>query len=217
MPDLVIFDCDGVLVDSESIGSATLARAGMSYGATITEAEALPLFRGMKMTECVAELERRAGRKFPDTFMSDVRAAMAVTFASELKAIDGIHDALDAIDIPICVASNGPMFKMEQTLMLTGLHPRFAGRIFSAYDVGSWKPEPGLFLHAARTMGKDPARCVVVEDSLPGIRAARAAGIPVLGFTGGDRQSVLAAECETLFHSMRDLPRLLRERAAQPC
>jgi HAD superfamily hydrolase (TIGR01509 family) len=217
MTDLVIFDCDGVLVDSESIASASLAREGNKYGAEIGEAEALSLFLGMKMSECVAEIARRAGRTLPDTFTSDARAEMARRFAAELKAIDGIHDALAEISIPICVASNGPMFKMEQTLMLTGLHARFEGHIFSAYDVGAWKPDPGLFLHAAKTMGVAPSRCVVVEDSLPGVRAAKAAGIDVFGYTGGNPRSPLLNECKTLFDSMRDLPRMIRERAAQPC
>lgn len=213
MPDLVIFDCDGVLVDSETIGSAALARAGQAHGAQIRADEALELFRGRPMADCVAEIQNRVSRPLPDDFVAEVRATMAMLFASELRAIEGIHDALADIAIPVCVASNGPMPKMMQTLELTGLMPRFQGRIFSAYDVGSWKPDPGLFLHAASAMGAEPARCVVVEDSLSGVRAAKAAGIPVLGFTGGDRDSVLCSECETVFHSMSELPELLRRAA----
>jgi HAD superfamily hydrolase (TIGR01509 family) len=214
MTDLVIFDCDGVLVDSESIASAALARMGMLQGAQIEHDEALMLFRGSKMAKCIGEIERRAGKRMPDSFEADVRVAMAAAFATELKAIEGIHDALAQIAIPVCVASNGPMFKMMQTLELTGLMEHFRGRIFSAYDVGAWKPDPGLFLHAAQALGAEPSRCVVVEDSLPGIRAAKAAGIPVLGFTGGDPESALHGECEMLFHSMSELPDLLQQRAA---
>ena len=213
MTELVIFDCDGVLVDSEGIGTAVLARAAISEGAAIGEAEAFRLFRGLKMAECVVEIERRSGRRVRDDFVADVRDTMAITFETNLRAVEGIHAALAAITSPVCVASNGPMAKMTHTLGLTGLLDHFEGRIFSAYDVGVWKPDPGLFLHAARSLGADPSRCVVVEDSLSGIRAANAAGMRVLGYTAGDARAMseLGSECAELLHSMEDLPaRLLR-------
>ena len=211
MTALVIFDCDGVLVDSESIGTAVLARAAISEGAAIGEDEALRLFRGLKMAECVVEIERRLGRPIRDDFVADVRHAMAIIFERDLRAIAGVHAALAAITLPVCVASNGPMPKMRHTLGLTNLLGHFEGRLFSAYDVGVWKPDPGLFLHAARTLGADPSRCVVVEDSLSGIRAANAAGMRVLGYAAGDAHAMseLGAECAELFHSMDDLPTLL--------
>ena len=211
MTELVIFDCDGVLVDSEGIGTAVLAQAATREGATITAEEALRLFRGLKMAECVVEIERRSGRRVGDDFVVDLRRAMAVAFESELRAIAGIQEALTAITIPVCVASNGPMAKMMHTLGLTGLLDHFAGRIFSAYDVGAWKPDPGLFLYAARTCGAEPSRCLVVEDSLSGIRAANAAGMRVLGYTAGDARAIseLGSECAELLHSMDDLPALL--------
>jgi HAD superfamily hydrolase (TIGR01509 family) len=209
--ELVIFDCDGVLVDSESIGTAVLARAAISEGAAIGEDEALRLFRGLKMAECVVEIERRLGRDVGDTFVADVRHVTAMAFETHLRAVEGIHAALAAITLPVCVASNGPMPKMRHTLGLTKLLGHFEGRLFSAYDVGVWKPDPGLFLHAARTLGADPSRCVVVEDSLSGIRAANAAGMRVLGYTAADphAMSELGTECAELFHSMGDLPMLL--------
>ena len=211
MTALVIFDCDGVLVDSESIGTAALARAAIAEGAAIGEDEALRLFRGLKMAECVVEIERRLERPVRDDFVADVRHAMAITFERDLRAIAGVHAALAAITVPVCVASNGPMPKMRHTLGLTNLLGHFEGRLFSAYDVGVWKPDPGLFLHAARTLGADPSRCVVVEDSLSGIRAANAAGMRVLGYAAGDAHAMseLGAECAELFHSMDDLPTLL--------
>jgi HAD superfamily hydrolase (TIGR01509 family) len=211
MTELVIFDCDGVLVDSEGIGNAVLAQAATREGAAITADEALQLFRGLKMAECVVEIERRLGRRVRDDFVVDLRQAMAVAFDSDLRAVAGIQEALAAITLPVCVASNGPMAKMKQTLGLANLLGRFEGRIFSAYDVGVWKPDPGLFLHAARTCGAEPSRCVVVEDSLSGIRAANAAGMRVLGYTAGDphAMSELGTECADLFHSMDDLPGLL--------
>jgi beta-phosphoglucomutase-like phosphatase (HAD superfamily) len=124
---------------------------------------------------------------------------------------EGIHAALAEITSPVCVASNGPMAKMKHTLGLAHLLDHFEGRIFSAYDVGVWKPDPGLFLHAARTFGAEPSRCIVVEDSLSGIRAANAAGMRVLGYTAGDARAMseLGTECAELFHSMDELPALL--------
>ena len=213
MTELVIFDCDGVLVDSETIGTTALARAATLEGATIGAEESLHLFRGLKMAECVVEIERRLGRRLRENFVADVRQAMATDFDSQLRAVEGIHAALAAITRPVCVASNGPMAKMQHTLGLTNLLDHFQGRIFSAYDVGVWKPDPGLFLHAARTLGAEPSRCVVVEDSLSGIRAAHAAGMRVLGYTAGDAMSELGTECPELFHSMEELPGLLLRRA----
>jgi HAD superfamily hydrolase (TIGR01509 family) len=211
MIELIIFDCDGVLVDSEGIGNAVLAQAATREGAAFSAEEALQLFRGLKMAECVVEIERRSGRRVREDFVVDLRQAMAVAFEAELRAVVGIREALAAITLPVCVASNGPMSKMTQTLRLTGLLEHFDGRIFSAYDVGAWKPDPGLFLHAARTFGATPSRCVVVEDSLSGIRAANAAGMRVLGYTAGEAhaKSELGAECAELFDCMDDLPALL--------
>lgn len=185
MIDLVIFDADGVLVDSEEIALAVLARAARAVGAQIDLPEALTLFRGLKIADCVAQIERRSGRPVGETFIYDVRRATALAFEADLQAVEGVYDALAAISAPVCVASNGPMSKLAQTLSLTGLQGHFEGRVFSAYEVGSWKPDPGLFLHAAAALGADPAHCVVVEDSLAGVQAAKAAGMRVLGFTGG--------------------------------
>ena len=211
MTELVIFDSDGVLVDSEGIANAVFAQAATSEGAAISAEESLRLFRGLKMADCIVEIERRSGRRVRDGFVSDVRSATAIAFEADLTAIEGIHAALAAITIPVCVVSNGPMSKLTHTLGLTKLLDRFDGRIFSAYDVGYWKPDPGLFLHAARMMGADPSRCVVVEDSLSGVRGAKAAGMRVLGFAGGDAMAEreLRAEGARVFHRMNELPALL--------
>ena len=211
MTELVIFDSDGVLVDSERIANAVLAQAANSEGAAIGAEEALRLFRGLKMADCIVEIERRSGRRVRDSFVADLRRATAVAFEADLQAVEGIHAALAAITIPVCVVSNGPMSKLTHTLGLTKLLRHFEGRIFSAYDVGSWKPDPGLFLHAARALGADPSRCVVVEDSLSGVRAAKVVGMRVLGFAGGDATAELelAAECAHVFHHMNELPALL--------
>jgi len=212
--DLIIFDSDGVLVDSERIALTVLARAASEEGAAIGLDEAIRSFRGVKMADCVREIERRSGRSVRESFIADVRQAIALAFDAELKPVEGIHAALAEITFPVCVASNGPMSKLTHTLGLTKLLSHFEGRIFSAYEVGSWKPDPGLFLYAAQTLGVHPSRCVVVEDSLSGVLAAKAAGMPVLGFTGGDPEIELelGAAGADLFHRMSDLPALLQDR-----
>jgi beta-phosphoglucomutase-like phosphatase (HAD superfamily) len=136
MAELVIFDCDGVLVDSERIGTAMPAKAAISEGAAIGVDEALRLFRGPEMAECVVEIQHRSGRRLGESFIADVRQITAAAFASELRAIEGIHAALAAITIPRSVAPNGRIAEMAHTLALTGLLDYFQGRIFSAYDVG---------------------------------------------------------------------------------
>jgi HAD superfamily hydrolase (TIGR01509 family) len=210
-PELVIFDSDGVLVDSEIIALTVFARIATEEGVSISVEDAIRSFRGVKMSDCVREIERRLGRGVRDSFVADVRQATALAFDAELKPVEGIHATLAEITIPFCVASNGPMSKLTHALGLTRLLGHFEGRIFSAYEVGSWKPDPGLFLYAAQTMGVHPSRCVVVEDSSSGARAAKAAGMKVLGFAGGhlDAEQELAAICDGIFHRMGDLPALL--------
>jgi beta-phosphoglucomutase-like phosphatase (HAD superfamily) len=144
MTELIIFDSDGVLVDSEIIALTVLARTASEEGAAIGVDEAIRSYRGLKMADCVREIERRLGRSVRETFVADLRRATALAFDAELKPVVGIHAALAEITIPVCVASNGPMSKLTHTLSLTKLLGHFEGRIFSAYEVGSWKPDPGL-------------------------------------------------------------------------
>jgi HAD superfamily hydrolase (TIGR01509 family) len=212
--ELIIFDCDGVLVDSEKIALGVLVRAASDEGAAIGVDEAIRLFRGRKLAECIFEIERRSGHSVRKDFVAKFRRESALAFDAELKPVEGILGALAEIAIPICVASNGPMAKLRHTLGLTKLLGRFEGRIFSAYEVGSWKPDPGLFLHAAKALGVHPSRCVVVEDSLSGVHAAKAAGMRVLGFTAGcpEAELELGGVCADLFHRMCDLPALLQNR-----
>ncbi len=205
--DLVIFDCDGVLVDSEPITSATWVEATDALGLSWTAEEHLEAFRGGKMADVIDAIEAKLGRPVPATFTEDFRARLYERLRSEVKAVPGIVEALDAIASPTCVASNGPRPKMEATLGSTGLLARFEGRIFTAYEVGSFKPEPGLFLHAAETLGADPARCAVIEDSDTGRDAALAAGMHTLLYDV--EEAITSFEGSTRFTDMRELPTLL--------
>ena len=185
----IIFDCDGTLVDSEVICNEVLVESMVEHGLTLAVDEALATFRGARMADCVRELEARLGRPLSADFVPALRARTAEALRSRLRPVDGaleLVQALSSLRCPISVASSGPVEKIELSLSVTGLLPFFTGRIVSSYDVGSWKPAPGVFLHAAQLMGVAPPDCAVVEDSLPGIRAGLAAGMAVFAFQPHD-------------------------------
>ena len=178
----IIFDCDGTLVDSERIGVEVLAEVASERGALLDVDVALRHLRGLKMAECVSRIEHQCGVKLPDDFVPEVRRRTADEFRRRLRPIDGARELLASLRVPFCVASSGPREKIELSLSVTGLLPLIGDRIFSSYEVGSWKPHPGLLLHAAAAMGMAPSSCGVVEDSSPGIEAGIAAGMQVFAF-----------------------------------
>lgn len=211
--ELVIFDCDGVLVDSEPIAARIDVRTLAEIGWPITTDEVIARFMGRSTGHMLAEVERHLGAPPPADLAATLAHRQRAAFAAELKPVEGIESALDRIaELPVatCVASGGSHEKMRFTLGLTGLYERFDGRIFSADQVDRGKPEPDLFLLAAERMGVSPARCVVVEDSTYGVQAARAAGMRALGYAGGltpvDR---LAGPATVIFHDMHELPDLI--------
>lgn len=178
--DLVLFDNDGTLVDSEIVTADAWAEHTAQFGVQMSAAEALARFKGVGMGDCVAEIERlRGGEPLPESFVADLRALMSVMLRERLQPITGALELVQSLAVPFCLASNAPREKIELCLDVTGLRPYFGERIFSAYDVQRWKPDPGLFLHSAASMGAIPSRCAVVEDSLPGIQAGLAAGMTV--------------------------------------
>ena len=181
----VLFDCDGVLVDSERLAVECIVEFAARHGAGFGFGEALDRFTGGRMADTVREIEKRAGRALPGDFEDRLRARMAAEFEARLQPMDGAAALVEALDVPCCVVSNGPRAKMEVTLRVTGLLEHFAGRIVSAYEVGAWKPDPAIFLHAARLLGVAPERCAVVEDSGYGVAAGVAAGMQVFALTGG--------------------------------
>ena len=182
-PEAIIFDCDGTLVDSEPIACALLAKCFGELGLAISSEESIERFSGRQLAPCIVELEQELGQPAPDGFVADFRHRMAQAFRRELHAFEGVPTVLQELKGPYCVASNGPREKIDLSLEITDLHKYFSDRIFSSYEVGSWKPEPGLFLHAAEQLGVNPMDCLVVEDSCSGIDAALAAGMEVLAFT----------------------------------
>ena len=211
-PALVVFDCDGVLVDSERLAVRVEARLIGELGWPITESEVLERFVGRTDSFIHGEIERFLGRSVPEwteRYTTDLHEA----FVSELTAVPGVAAALDPIEssgFATCVASSGTHEKMRLTLGITGLYRRFEGRIHSATEVEHGKPAPDLFLHAAAAMGFTPDRCVVVEDSRSGVQAARAAGMRSLGFAGGLTPSGwLEGPGTTVYEDMADLPALV--------
>jgi HAD superfamily hydrolase (TIGR01509 family) len=208
--ELVIFDCDGVLVDSERLAvreeAAVLAELGWPLG----QAEVIERFMGRSQAFMVRAVLDRLGGRLPDDWQERLDRRYRAAFEAELTPVDGVVEALDRIATPTCVASGGSHAKLRHTLGLTGLYDRFAGRIFSATEVADGKPAPDLFLHAAARLGADPAACAVVEDSRYGVQAARAAGMRAFGYTGGLTPSDrLAGPGTVLFDDMRRLPDLL--------
>lgn len=177
--DLVIFDCDGTLVDSETVATDVMVDYLTELGIQLSADEALSRFKGGKMADCVAELERMFGRTLPADFTKVLRDRITPVLHQRLQPIEGALELVKSLKVPFCMASNGPLHQIKVSLSVTGLWPYFEGRIFSAYEVSSWKPAPDLFLHAAKTMGVEPSRCAVVEDSLPGVQAGVAAGMQV--------------------------------------
>lgn len=185
--DLVIFDCDGVLVDSEIITSRTIAECVGALGLPWETEDVAMRFRGGKMKDVMAAAEAELGKPLGDDFVPRFRARLYERLASEVEAIPGIEAALDGVEalgLPYCVASNGPREKMHATLGATGLLPRFDGRIYTAYDLGVFKPNPDLFLHAAAAFGAPPERTVVVEDTENGLEAVYAARMHAVAYTG---------------------------------
>jgi HAD superfamily hydrolase (TIGR01509 family) len=206
--DLIIFDCDGVLVDSERLAVRTEAAILGDLGWPLTEADIIERFVGRTAAEMHRAIEAQLGRTVD--WEAEFEAQYEEVFRRELVAVDGIVDVLDQLAVPSCVASSGTHERMRFTLGLTGLLDRFQGRIFSASEVRHGKPEPDIFLHAADRMGVAPDRCAVVEDSVSGVLAGTAAGMTVYGFAGGvtPRQK-LARPGVVLFDHMHELPALL--------
>jgi HAD superfamily hydrolase (TIGR01509 family) len=210
--ELVIFDCDGVLVDSERLSVRVEAEYLAELGWPLTEAEIVERFTGQSDEYMDEAIEAQLGSRLPGDWKEQFHRRYREAFAAHLVPVDGVVEALDQITAPTCVASSGSHDKLRFTLGHTGLYERFEGRIFSGYEVASNKPAPDLFLHAAARMGAEPARCAVVEDTLYGLMAARAAGMRAFGYAGGlsppDR---LEGEATVVFDDMRDLPRLLAD------
>jgi HAD superfamily hydrolase (TIGR01509 family) len=212
-PSGVIFDCDGVLVDSEPASFDLLADDLAAHGLDLPRDEMERIFLGGTIAG-VHSKARLLGASLPDDWVADFYERLYARLAEGTPLVPGVLDVLDALDaagVPYAVGSNGSDRKMQVTLgQYAGLLDRFAGRLFSGQSLGAPKPAPDLYLHAARALGVLPGECVVIEDSPTGARAARAAGIRCFGYAPHDPGEALSAEGAVLFRAMSDLPGLLR-------
>lgn len=207
---LVIFDCDGVLVDSERLSIDVDREMLAELGWELTAEEIVERFVGRSHEFFMGEVARHLGRPLPPAWQEAIMPRYRRAFTKSLQPVAGIIEALDRIALPTCVASSGTHDKMRFTLGLTGLMPRFEGRLFSATEVGRGKPAPDLFLHAAQRMGHEPHECVVVEDSVHGVAAALAAGMSVVAYGGGVTPAERLLElCTEVITDMRQLPRAI--------
>ncbi len=214
--DLVIWDCDGCLIDSEYLACGAAAEGLGQAGYPISTEDFIHRFAGSGWPEIKARLHQERGAAFVEAIPLDwIGARQDRLFDEQLQAIPHVAAAIKAMDLPVCVASGSGMDRLEHTLKKTGLWDRFAGHVYSASMVAHGKPAPDLFLYAAAQMGVDPARCLVIEDGMPGIQGAKAAGMTVFGFLGGShispawRERMKVASPDVIFDDMRDLPEMV--------
>ncbi|GAB1266539.1 HAD-IA family hydrolase [Aurantivibrio infirmus] len=196
MSQCIIFDCDGTLVDSEYLCNLGLEIKLRDYGVKESACEMMARFRGGKLTTILESLEDRHQIKLADDFVSSYRALVDALFEEQLQPCEGVSKMLAEISLPKCVASSGPLNKINKALNLTALSGYFNGHIFSSYEVGSWKPDPGIFLHAAKVMGYSPHNCVVVEDSPVGIAAAQRAEMKAILYDPAGIHSNISGVCK---------------------
>lgn len=210
---LVIFDCDGVLVDTEPVSNRLLAEAIGRTGIPMSVEEVTETFAGMRLQDIAAAVEKRLEEKLPGDWVAAFEKRRAAEFRKGVEAIPGIPDALASIKaagIQVCVASQAAQEKTKLTLSVSGLITHFdEGALFSSRMVKRGKPSPDLFLLAARSMGFQPADCVVVEDGILGARGGARAGMRVLGYSPNGKDGALAREGAATFQSMKELPALL--------
>ena len=213
---LIIFDCDGVLVDSEPLALRVLLEGIAERGIAIEEGLAYERFLGRSLASVIETVQRDFGLALEVDALDRMRDRLYALFRDELRAIDGVAEAIGRLDIPVCVASSSQMERIRLSLEITGLAACFADHIFSATMVANGKPAPDLFLLAASRMRVDPSRCIVIEDSPAGIEAAKCAGMRVFAFTGGSharsaehRRRLEALQPDLVFDDMARLPALL--------
>jgi HAD superfamily hydrolase (TIGR01509 family) len=215
---LLIFDCDGVLIDSMALHNQVESDAYRELGIFIAPQELGRRFAGVPTQESLKILERETGIKIPADTAVLLDKKKSEVFERELRVVDGIHETLDELEgLPRCVASGSSVHGLDHSLKITDLYARFAPHIYSSDMTPRGKPHPDLFLYAAEKIKAPPKECLVIEDAVAGVVAAKAAGMRAFGFIGGSHcteshpDSLLAAGAERVFSKMRDLPSLIRQ------
>ena len=205
----IIFDSDGVLVDSETLSAKVFQEMAHELGFDLDFEIALERFAGTSMKENLQFIGENIEGPLPVDFEKEFRERTYKVFKTDLKAVNGIADLIEKLGIPFCVASSGPVEKIRLNLGLVNLLDHFENKIYSSYDIGSWKPDPGIFLHAAKRMGFEPEECAVIEDSASGIRAAIAGGFKVYALANEKKKKTFEQEGAIAFENMKELEKLL--------
>ena len=205
----IIFDCDGVLVDSEPLGNQVMVEMANQYGANIDLNYAYSHFKGNSLKNCIDKISELTDKQIPNDFEYQYRKRSFEKFRKDMQPIDGVRSLIENLTIPYCVASSGPENKIRLNLEVTGLLSFFENRIFSCYTINKWKPDPAVFLWASETMGFTPKECLVIEDSPIGVEAAVQGGFDVYGFTAHDYKGELQKSSTKTFNSMIKLLELL--------
>ena len=206
----IIFDCDGVLVDSEAISAKIFQNMILELGFEVDFETVLEQITGTSMKENLLFISEIINGELPAYFETDFRKRSYEAFKTDIKPINGIPDLLGKIKVPVGVASSGPVEKIRLNLTTTSLIHFFGENIFSSYEIQSWKPDPEIYLHAAKVMGFKPAECAVIEDSEVGIMAAKAGGFDVFGFTNEKNKAAFGKLGATTFSTMIELGNLLK-------
>lgn len=211
----IIFDCDGVLVDSEAISAKVFHKMALELGCNLDFEIILEQITGTSMKENLEFFANYMDGELPLHFEKEFRKRSFEAYKKELKPIDGVHSLIDKITVPICTASSGPQQKIRLNLTTTNLIDKFGNNIFSSFDIGSWKPEPKIYLHAAKQMGFEPKDCVVIEDSEPGVRAAINGGFDVYVITNEKKKSTFEKLGAKVFYNMKELESILQLESLQ--
>jgi HAD superfamily hydrolase (TIGR01509 family) len=206
----IIFDCDGVLIDSEAIAIGTLVEMANNLGAEMDLEASIIDLKGKALNLCLKIVAGLIDKPLPENFEADYRTNTFKAFKEKIQPIKGIKDVLDNLNLPFCVASSGPENKIRLNLELTGLLPYFENKIFSCYAIQKWKPEPDIFLWAAKTMGFKPDECLVIEDSVSGVKGAKKGGFDVFGYTEHDYKNELKTLADDTFNDMTKLLPLIK-------
>lgn len=205
----LIFDCDGVLVDSEAIGNQVLVDLANELGANIDLDYAFKHFKGHSIYSCMSKIQDLISVNLPGDFEQRYRKQSYGNFRNYIKPIPGVKEVVENLKIPFCVASSGPLSKIRLNLEFTGLLPYFDGKIFSCYTVQKWKPNPAVFLWAAESMGFEPRECLIIEDSISGVKAGKSGGFDVYGYIEQDSGNKLKDYADIVFSDMKDLLKLI--------
>lgn len=207
----IIFDCDGVLVDSEAIGNQVLLEMAEEFGLQMSMEDAFLNFNGRSLQHCFQHIEETIGQKLPETFETTYRQKSFEAFKNNLKPVKGVKEFISQLQVPFCVASSGPVEKIILNLTTVGLFNQFENTIFSAYQINKWKPEPDLFLLAAKEMGFQVDECIVIEDSEAGIMAAKNGGFKVFALSNGNNKKDLEQQGAVVFENFKELENMLKK------